>query len=114
MSDLAAVLGGIWFVMVGLVWTFVVFMPAFKRMRAGPTPREPAIKDQLRLIALIVACSAAYVAVIWGLALWSAVIALLVAPLLFYGGMTAFLRHLEKSRDQSKEDGARYAASGST
>jgi len=63
------------------------------------------MKDQLRLVGSIAACSAIGLAIVVGLVLLNPFVGFAVAPLLFYGGLTILLRHLERA--QSRGRGAR-------
>jgi hypothetical protein len=102
-SDLALVAGWAWFTAVGLAWTFLIFLPWFKRLRSGPNwpPTEPPMGMQLRLIAKIVAGAVLVTAAIIALTLWEPLAGFGLGALLFYGYLTVLLKTIERHNEQA-------------
>jgi hypothetical protein len=98
MSDGAAAAGGVWFVLVGLAWVFIIFRPRLKRLRAqyGWPPKQAPMGEQLRFVAEIIAGGLAVTVALFALLALEPILAFLIGPLLFYGYLTVVLLGAER------------------
>jgi hypothetical protein len=97
MSDIEAALLGIWSVVLGVAWVFVIFLPRGKRLREryGWPPPEAPMAEQLGLIGWIVAGAVLITGIGAFLAAWEA-IALFAIPPLLYAFLMAVLWKVER------------------
>jgi hypothetical protein len=82
----------------GLLWTFVIFLPRARRIRAdqGPNPPEPPMGQQLRLVGKVAGGAVVAVGIGIALAIWEPLLATVVFPILFYGYLTAVLSMVDR------------------
>jgi hypothetical protein len=93
MSDLEAVIAGLIWIAVGIVWSFTIFLPRIRRLRqryGWPPPQAP-MGAQLRFVGSIVLGALAVMGLAGLMTVGLGLPGLIAASLLFYGFLTLVL-----------------------